>query len=126
MLLVAVAATAHFAFLAYVVAGGFLALKRPRTVAVHIGAVLWGFGGLAAGWPCPLTSIERWARAQAGMPGLPPEGFIAHYITGTLYPADAEGVVRILVGVTVAVSWGLVARQRLTRHRRLFPSPRLP
>lgn len=109
-------AAVHFAFIAYLVAGGFLALKWRRTLAVHIGAVLWGFGSLAVRWPCPLTSLERWARTRAGMQPLPPDGFIAHYLTGVLYPASAVGVVQVLVAMTVAVSWGLFALAA-RRHR---------
>ena len=95
----------HLAFIAYLVIGGFVALRWPRTLPLHAAAVAWGIGSDALRWPCPLTSLERWARFHAGMAPLPSDGFIAHYITGVLYPADAIGVVRALLCVTVLLSW---------------------
>lgn len=32
----------HFAFIAYVLAGGFLALRWRRTMWLHVPAVIWG------------------------------------------------------------------------------------
>jgi hypothetical protein len=110
----------HFAFLAYLVAGGFLALRWPRSAGLHVAAVGWAMGSVLLSWPCPLTWLERWARAGAGMAPLPPEGFIAHFVTGVLYPAQAEAAVQVLVFVAVAVSWGLLVGARsATRRRRL-------
>jgi hypothetical protein len=102
-----VAATvfAHFLFIGYVVTGGFFALRWPHTIALHVAAVLWAIA-IAAGYVgCPLTSLERWARHHAGMQPLPPEGFIAHYLTGVLYPADWMAAVQVLVFAVVATSW---------------------
>lgn len=108
-------ATVHFAFIAYLVTGGVVALKWRRTLPLHIAAVIWGLESTAWGWPCPLTSLERWARVRAGMAPLPPDGFIAHYLTGVLYPADAVNAVRTLVAVVVVASWvcfAVTARRR--------------
>ncbi len=109
-------------FVAYVVAGGFLALKWPRTLALHLFAVLWGIGSVALHWPCPLTWLERWARVWADMRPLPPEGFIAHYISGVLYPADMAAEVQAVVAVAVAISWIRVVR-RLRGPTRSAASP---
>ena len=98
-------ATVHFAFIAYLVTGGFVALKWRRTLPLHVAAVVWGLGSTVWDWPCPLTSLERWARAHAGMAPLPPDGFIAHYLTGVLYPAEAVGTVPLAVAAIVVVSW---------------------
>lgn len=110
------AAGVHFAFLGYLVAGGFLAWRWPRTVVVHVAAVVWGVGSVLIGFECPLTWLENWARVSGGRPALPPEGFIAHYLTGVVYPAYAVNVVRVLVVAVVVASWvGVVRRMRHPR-----------
>ncbi|MFC9786590.1 DUF2784 domain-containing protein [Rhodococcus sp. NPDC127528] len=109
------AVTVHFAFIGYVVVGGFLAWRWRRTIAAHVFAVVWGFGSVLVGYDCPLTNLENWARGMAGRPPLPSSGFIAHYITGVLYPVDAVNLVRLLVAVLVLGSWvGFVLRGRAT------------
>ena len=52
------------------------------------------------------------------MAALPSDGFIAHYITGVLYPADAAGVVEGVVFAVVIVSWGLFAYAVVRRRQR--------
>lgn len=107
----------HLAFLGYGVFGGFLALRRPRTFWLHVPVVAWGLLLVTARLDCPLTGLERWAREQAGWPPLPPDGFIAHYLTGVLYPASWTLGVQVLAAAVVTVSWALYGRERL-RHRR--------
>ncbi len=111
-------AVTHVAFIAYVVAGGFLAWRWPRTIGVHLLAASWGFGTILIGFDCPLTYAENWARRQAGVAQLPEAGFIDHYLTGVIYPDSALGLVRLLAAVAVLVSW--VGYWRLAqRHRGL-------
>jgi hypothetical protein len=116
--IVGLVTAAHFAFLAYLLTGGFVALRWPRTIWLHALAVLWGIGSATAHWDCPLTWLERWGRAKAGMGPLRSDGFIAHYITGVLYPADWVGAVQLGLFATVAASWTLVGWQsrRPGRH----------
>ena len=113
--MVALTVAGHFAFLGYLVVGGFGVLRWPRTFGLHVAAVLWGAGSVLLRWPCPLTGVERWARARAGMSELPPEGFISHYLTGVLYPANAVGAVQLLVFLAIAVSWVLLATRARER-----------
>ncbi len=113
---VGIAVAAHFAFLGYLVAGGFLAWRWPRTFWMHLIAVSWGIAGIAMTLPCPLTSLERWARAGAGMPPLPADGFIAHYLTGVFYPAHLAVAVQVVVFALVLVSWAVAARRAADRH----------
>lgn len=96
----------HLAFIAYVVAGGFLAWRFPRTIWLHLCAAAWGFASIAVGIDCPLTALENWARIHAGASALPSTGFIAHYLTGVVYPESALGVVRLLAAIAVVFSWG--------------------
>ena len=95
----------HFAFLVYLPVGGFLALRWRRTIWLHFLAVLWGIASVVLHVDCPLTTIERWARARAGLPSLPSEGFIDHYITGVIYPAHSAGFVQATVLAAVVASW---------------------
>lgn len=112
------AVTAHFAYLGYLAAGGFLAWRLPRTIMFHIPAVAWGIASIVLGLPCPLTALERWARAGAGMATLPPEGFIAHYLTGVLYPVELSSFVQTLAFGAVLISWMVLAVHGAPRWRR--------
>ncbi len=113
----------HFAFLAYVVCGGFLAWRWPRMFWPHLAAAAYGLGTVVVGWPCPLTRLENWARSKAGQQGLDPGGFISHYLTGVLYPADRLPHVQAAVGVIVVLSW---AGALWTVRRRSPTALRLP
>jgi Protein of Unknown function (DUF2784) len=104
-MVVALTIAVHFAFLGYLVIGGFLAWRWPRSIWLHLPMVVWGISSIALGLPCPLTDLERWARAAAGMNQLPPEGFIAHYITGVLYPVDFAVAAQALAFAAVLSSW---------------------
>lgn len=123
-LIVALAVVAHFAFLCYLIVGGFAALRWRRTIWLHVPAVLWGIAITTAHLDCPLTWLERWSRAEAGMSPLPPDGFIAHYIIGVLYPASWAELVPVTVFALVAVSWALYVRTR-ARDRPITASDEL-
>ncbi len=105
-MLVDVVLVAHFAFLAYLVAGGFLAWRWTWrwTIALHALAVGWGLAIVAFALNCPLTWAENWARGRAGEPE-PTRGFIDRYLTGVIYPARYVDLVRIAVALVVLVSW---------------------
>jgi len=45
----------HFAYLAYVVVGGFLAWRWPRTIWAHLVAAAWGLAVVAVPLQCPLA-----------------------------------------------------------------------
>ncbi|HYB34682.1 MAG TPA: DUF2784 domain-containing protein [Mycobacterium sp.] len=105
-IVVALTVAMHFAFLGYLVVGGFLALRWRRTIWLHVPVVIWGIVTVVEHLDCPLTWLERWARAKAGMPPLP-QGFIAHYITGVIYPASWAGAVQVVTFAMVALAWTL-------------------
>ncbi|MFW6639852.1 DUF2784 domain-containing protein [Nocardiopsis algeriensis] len=106
----------HLAFLAYVALGGFLAWYRPAAFWPHLACALYGLGITVIGWTCPLTTVENWARVNAGQAGLPPGGFIDHYLTGVVYPAEHLVAIQVAVGAVIALSW-LGLALRLSRHR---------
>jgi hypothetical protein len=106
---------AHLAYLAYLPSGGFLALRWPRSLALHIPVVLWGVGVVVFELPCPLTEFEQRARARAGMDPLPESGFIDRYVAGRCYPSDRTGSAQGLAFCAAAISWVMLARRR-RRH----------
>ena len=113
-----VAMVAHFGYLAYLVVGGFLAWRWPRTIWLHLAAVVWAGIMLLFSIDCPLTFVENWGRERAGHQGLPSSGFIDHYLTGVVYPEESLVLMQVLVGLAVGVSWlGLLMRWHRARTR---------
>jgi hypothetical protein len=105
----------HLGFIAFVVLGGFLALRWPRLVWLHVPAALWGAALEFAGWPCPLTPLERWLREAGGAVGYP-ESFVEHYLVPVVYPVALDRPLQILLGLGVvlvnAVAYALIWRRR--------------
>lgn len=113
--------TVHFGYLAYLVLGGFLAWRWPRTIWLHVAAACWGatiVGAdlLAGGLTCPLTYAEDWSRRRAGEVGLT-TGFIDRYLEGVVYPERYAAVAQALAGTAVLASWlGYAVRRRRARR----------
>ncbi len=108
----------HFAYLAYLIVGGLVAWRWPKTIVAHAVAAFWAVLIVATPVPCPLTSLQEEFRRLAGQAPLG-GGFVDVYIKGKLYPADRNELVQVVVGVVVAGSWlGLAARhyRRSRRH----------
>ncbi|MDT8436504.1 MAG: DUF2784 domain-containing protein [Gemmatimonadota bacterium] len=110
---------AHFAFTAYVVFGGLVALWRPRLAALHIPCLAYGTAIEIFGWTCPLTPLEWDLRARAGEAGHA-DGFLETYLGPVLYP-EAWGEIRwLLAGALVvfnlAVYAAVVVRVRRRRE----------
>ena len=57
----------HLAFVVFVVAGGFLAMRSRKWAWVHVPAAVWGVAIEWVGWVWPLTPLENWLRLQAGV-----------------------------------------------------------
>lgn len=129
LVLVAAVALVHAAYLVYVALGGFLAWRWPRAVWPHVAAVGWAAAIVVCGWACPLTWLEGAARRRAGVPALPPGGFIDHYVEGVVYPSGHDAVARAAVAALVVGSWAGAYRrrrrpERIRRDRR--PAIRTP
>ncbi len=107
----------HFAFVIFVIAGGFIVLRWPRAAWIHVPAAIWGAAIEFGGWVCPLTPLENALRAAAGQAGYA-GGFIEHYIVRILYPPGLTPALQIALGVLVvavnAAAYGIVFhRQRM-------------
>jgi len=92
----------HLAFIAYVLLGGLLTLRWPKSVWLHGAAVLWAVLVEWTGWICPLTPWEQTLRLRAGGEGYS-GGFIEHYLLPILYPAGLTRGVQFVLGSAVLV-----------------------
>jgi hypothetical protein len=90
----------HLAFVAFVVLGGLLVLRRPRLAWLHVPAVAWGAWVELAGWICPLTPLENWLRTQGGVPAYT-ASFLGHYLVPVLYPAGLTRASQLVLGALV-------------------------
>lgn len=112
----------HFAFLAFLIVGGFVALRWRWVIVPHVLAAVWAFINAVVGVDCPLTYVEDWARENAGQSGLGSDGFIAHYLTDVVYPESSLGLVRAAVVMMIVTSWavfGLRWRRRAHQEKDL-------
>ena len=92
---------AHAGFLAYLTVGGFLAWRWRALLWPHVATAVYGLGIVVIGWDCPLTHLENWARVRAGRETLPSSGFIDHYLTGVVYPAEHLLTAQVAVATSV-------------------------
>jgi hypothetical protein len=119
--LATVVALVHMAFVAFVVAGGVLALRWPRVAWVHLPAALWGALIALGGYICPLTPLENWLRVRGGGTAYD-TGFLEHYLLPVLYPVAMTRGLQIATGLFVVllnalVYWRAFRRIRARWHR---------
>jgi len=110
----------HFAFIAFVLGGGFLARRRPRIAWVHAPSAIWGALVEIFSWTCPLTPLEDHFRGRAGRTGL--EGdFIERYLLPLIYPDELTPAIQLLLGAAVvainAYAYAPVLRRRQSGMR---------
>jgi len=105
---------AHIGFVVFVVLGGLLALRWRRLIWIHLSAVIWGAAVEIFGWVCPLTPLENWLRARAGVIAYSSD-FIARYFLPVLYPEGLTRELQIALGIFVIVV-------NLAIYKRLFRS----
>ena len=99
----------HFAFLAYLIVGGFLAWRWPKSIGAHLLAAVWAVLIVVTKVPCPLTAVQNNLRERVGERPLG-GSFIDTYVRATFFPADRVVLAQALVGLVVVVSWvGFVA-----------------
>lgn len=92
----------HFAFVLFVVLGGFLVIRWPRLAWVHLPVAAYGAVIEFLGFICPLTPLENSLRRRGGEAGYS-GGFIEHYITATIYPSGLTRGIQLVLGVGVLV-----------------------
>jgi hypothetical protein len=117
---------AHLAFIAFVLAGGLLVLRRRGWATLHLPAVAWGAFAELTGTMCPLTPWENSLRQVAGGAGYA-GGFIEHYVIPLVYPDALTPRVQVVLGLVViavnaivyAFAWRCWRRDQLRRERTL-------
>lgn len=99
----------HFAFILFVVLGGFLVFRWVRCAWIHLPVVLWAALIEFFGWLCPLTPLERWLRVKGG--GIAYQsGFVEHYIIPLIYPETLTRSMQIVLGLFVlSLNFGIYA-----------------
>ncbi len=91
----------HALFILWVVFGAFVARSRPMLRWLHIASLFWGILTELLPWPCPLTLLENWLEAKAGVQPYQ-GGFLLHYVNKLVYP-DISATVLTLAGIIVCV-----------------------
>jgi uncharacterized protein DUF2784 len=111
----------HFAFVLFVILGGFLVARRRRAMPLHLAAVIWAALIEFGGWICPLTPIENRLRAKSGSDGYHSD-FVGHYILPILYPEGLTRETQIALGTFVIVTnlgiYAWVLRHKTGRNAR--------
>jgi hypothetical protein len=92
----------HFAFILFVVLGGFIVVHQRRVAWLHLPAVLWGMTVEFTGWMCPLTPWEQTLRIKAEQ-GSYRGDFIAHYLTSLIYPSGLTHRIQFILGLLVLI-----------------------
>ena len=91
----------HAAFIVWVAFGAFVARTRPVLRWLHIASLVWGILTELLPWPCPLTLLENWFEANAGVQPYQ-GGFLLHYLDKLVYP-DISATFLTVAGVLVCV-----------------------
>ena len=90
----------HFAFILFVILGGFFVIWWRKAIWLHLPAAMWGALIELAGWTCPLTPLENLLRAKGGQAGYS-GGFIEEYILPVIYPSGLTREIQIALGILV-------------------------
>ncbi len=98
---------AHFAYILWVIFGGFAVLKKRVLAALHLPALVWAVYVELANSVCPLTPLESYFREKAGQKG-PGEGFIAHYLLPLIYPEGMTDQIQMALGIALLAFNALV------------------
>jgi hypothetical protein len=104
----------HLAWILWVILGAFLTRGQPRLAWFHVASLVYGIVIEAAPWPCPLTLLENWLEARAGITPYT-GGFLVHYLDALVYP-DVSLVVLVWCAVGVAaINLGIYGKRAWAR-----------
>jgi len=90
----------HLAFIAFVLAGGFLAARSRGWALLHLPAMAWAAWTEFTATLCPLTPWENSLRVAAGDAGYA-GGFVEHYVIPLVYPDALTARAQVGLGIVV-------------------------
>mgnify|MGYP001206507422 CR=1 FL=1 len=90
----------HFLFIVFVILGGLLVVRWPKTAFIHLPAAVWGALVELCGWICPLTPLENHFRRLAGNESYSGD-FIERYLRPLIYPENLTASMQQFFGVMV-------------------------
>ena len=93
---------AHLLFIVFVICGGLLVIRWPRSAVVHLPVAVWGSAVEIFGWICPLTLLENHFRLLAGNSSYSGD-FIARYLIPLIYPENLTATMQQVFGGLVII-----------------------
>lgn len=109
----------HALFILWIIFGAFLAYPHRVLRWLHIISLIWGVLAELL-WICPLTLLENWLEAKAGVQPYQ-GGFLLHYMDKLVYPDLPPAILTAAAIVVCAVNLGFYLRQAWKqRQRRRF------
>jgi hypothetical protein len=95
----------HLLFILWVIFGALAAFRRPLLRWIHIACLIWGILTELLPWSCPLTLLENWLEARAGVTAYQ-GGFLLHYLDVLVYPNISPSLLTIAGIVVCALNLG--------------------
>jgi hypothetical protein len=89
----------HALFILWIVFGALLTRSRRIFRWLHVASLIWGILTELLPWPCPLTLLENWLEAKAGVEPYQ-SGFLLHYLDKLVYP-DISATLLTVAGVVI-------------------------
>jgi hypothetical protein len=90
----------HLLFVVFVMTGGFLLVRWPRLLWLHLPAAAWGAFIEFSGGICPLTPLENSLRVLGGGSAYSGD-FVERYLLPLLYPAQLTPALQQVLGALV-------------------------
>jgi hypothetical protein len=90
----------HLLFVVFVMTGGFLLVRWPRLLWLHLPAAAWGAFIEFSGGICPLTPLENSLRVLGGGSAYSGD-FVERYLLPLLYPAQLTPTLQQVLGALV-------------------------
>jgi hypothetical protein len=99
----------HVLFILWVVFGAWVTRSHPILRWLHMASLVWGILTELMPWPCPLTLLENWLEAKAGVQPYQ-GGFLLHYMDRLVYPAVSPTVLTVAGVLVCALNLALYGR----------------